>query len=1490
MKKNFAKYGSSPAKDQTTTPKADLREGRLYQKIGRSGENESNALSWIRSWKQYKIADCSPEIQQSLKDFVRVNYDIAGKTASLEYESELPSSKDHWTPSPAERLVLAAMEGDEKTWREIEFFREWSQIQTFQNAQIKHRNDMKKVQKDEIVKLGGEAYKRMINSLMGRVLEDMTADSRREIEGWTRDPDEVIQLVGGETRAMIADTLDQAYEKGDWLFLFEAVQKTHLVRPLPKEDTAVRARQNLMVENLKKIKHTSGSFERWLQKFEDYQLICETAGCVIEDVDMRNYLMDALNPKIFARLLTEWRKTVGRPTFADTYVGLKMEVRTEYNAICTEPDLARVIAEVMFNGAGKGSDKSEISLEAKEISDRSGSEAKGETKAKIICWICDKPGHRMSECHHYDKSRSREENRENFKKRESEKAAAKSPKKEKKEAKTEKVGKCAVVACDCKSFVVAEIPDLEMETKTAELKTEHVLIMGVKPNQVDFIYDTGTHHGVVGERDTHLMTEIEEDPVLLEGVGGHTSLSLQIGNTLFGKARVLKHRQGSVLVSNYSTRGMFQVINPDEDRFILRGWDHNPRTKGREYVFIRDEERYGDPLLHCTMPIKVAKSFAGIEKFYDPPREPNISDEESKETIARVEIAHRKWNHASAQELCRINGVDLGATGVSDKEVAVWKKLHGDFCTGCIEGTLKEHKRVASTKPLVATKPGEIGTADLMFVEGRAEVKTPLYVHVDVYSKAIIGVPMKNKTMESCLEAVKATVAHHRVASTELKKLVFDRESAIMALEPEILEQGVVLDAKAAGQKVGLAEVSIRLIRGKARSSKAGVRERYGYLPANQFNMDLCLDTIGVLNRIPKEGKPLTPLEAFTGKKPDWVRDLRAEWGETVVVKKPKGIASDLKVSGEWCVIVRRIMNGSGVLKVYLIQSRKFAYRLKFRRAKAPDWVLGALNSISVNQSIGLEDPAENPEDITEVETTTLMASDPKMLPEPGGESEEQEPGVDVQDLNDDQIQEALNVIQASEDANREVVVDVLPQPVHDPVAAVDANRPLTRSNVGDRERLELERRAQLYGEWVASGRQEPEPGDVGRVVFNRSHRRTEANVIRAQEVLRRAYLERYGGATLPEDDTGELLEHEQSNILYQQAMKERPEAAEAALLKEVQKAEEKKIWHPVHLKDLTPEQRKLILPMMKSYVEKYHPDSTFDKSKVRVLVRGDLQRFIGESEGPVCRFESILLLLSLAAHLDLEVFKVDISAAYMNTPMNKEQVKHRWVHLDKDVTKLLLRLNRAYYQEFVQEDGTMIVEMDKLMYGFKEAAHFWNIELIRVFLAAGYAQCKKDKCVLVKRSSGKLSICGITVDDCLFVATRDEAWVQEQIKMLADAFEELTTERGDEIGIVGVQVKMDRVGKRVLLSQRKFADKVIEVFDVKKSSPNPALSDVMGTMMALRCWRIKESWRPECRPPRQGPPPSSGAPAWRPPLSCTPQQNMCCSACTLHMRPMRLL
>jgi hypothetical protein len=66
--------------------------------------------------------------------------------------------------------------------------------------------------------------------------------------------------------------------------------------------------------------------------------------------------------------------------------------------------------------------------------------------------------------------------------------------------------------------------------------------------------------------------------------------------------------------------------------------------------------------------------------------------------------------------------------------------------------------------------------------------------------------------------------------------------------------------------------------------------------------MDLCLDSILVLNQIPKQGLKKPFYNLFAESQKDYMQDFQVEWGEPVVVKKHKGAVSDLKVTGhgEW--------------------------------------------------------------------------------------------------------------------------------------------------------------------------------------------------------------------------------------------------------------------------------------------------------------------------------------------------------------------------------------------------------------------------------------------------------------------------------------------------------------------------------------------------------------------------------------------------------------
>lgn len=193
-------------------------------------------------------------------------------------------------------------------------------------------------------------------------------------------------------------------------------------------------------------------------------------------------------------------------------------------------------------------------------------------------------------------------------------------------------------------------------------------------------------------------------------------------------------------------------------------------------------------------------------------------------------------------------------------------------------------------------------------------------------------------------------------------------------------------------------------------------------------------------------------------------------------------------------------------------------------------------------------------------------------------------------------------------------------------------------------------------------------------------------------------------------------------------------------------------IWDPVHPESMSSEDRQLIILQMMNYLEKYKPDMSFNKYKVRVLTRGDKQAFAGKTEGPVARVESLMMLLAIAIHQDLAIFKIDIGSAFMHTPM-ADDVIHKWVKLDKKVVQILIEIQPDQWKQCVLPDGSVIVKIKKLSYGYVEAVHYWWKDLTNTFTTDGYAVCKKDKCVFINTAENKYhSAMQLLLIVCLYV------------------------------------------------------------------------------------------------------------------------------------------
>ena len=177
----------------------------------------------------------------------------------------------------------------------------------------------------------------------------------------------------------------------------------------------------------------------------------------------------------------------------------------------------------------------------------------------------------MKKCWYFEAGKSIEENRTNAKakikkraekkKRGTEKIDAEKAEKEKKEE-TLTIHKGTIVQIP---HPRTEQTSMALVTElSSELYCEPCNLMGMAYDEIDFIYDTGTGSGVLGPKERSILANVENEDVLIETVTGQKSMSKEFGDTMFGKTRILKDRHGSVLVSQYSSRKMYNIFNPDK--------------------------------------------------------------------------------------------------------------------------------------------------------------------------------------------------------------------------------------------------------------------------------------------------------------------------------------------------------------------------------------------------------------------------------------------------------------------------------------------------------------------------------------------------------------------------------------------------------------------------------------------------------------------------------------------------------------------------------------------------------------------------------------------------------------------------------------------------------------------------------------------------------------------------------------------------------------
>ncbi len=229
----------------------------------------------------------------------------------------------------------------------------------------------------------------------------------------------------------------------------------------------------------------------------------------------------------------------------------------------------------------------------------------------------------------------------------------------------------------------------------------------------------------------------------------------------------------------------------------------------------------------------------------------------------------------------------------------------------------------------------------------------------------------------------------------------------------------------------------------------------------------------------------------------------------------------------------------------------------------------------------------------------------------------------------------------------------------------------------------------------------------------------------------------------------------------------------------------------------------------------KRNEDGTIKKFKARIVARGFTQRYgidYKETFAPVVNFNSVRLLLTIAATDDLDLYHLDTKSAFLMAPLEEEI----YMKLPEGFDKML----GNKYSEFVKENPgkNIVMKLKRSVYGLKNASRNWNVLLDSEIKALGFQQNEKDPCVY---SKGNNHI-GVYVDDQL-LATKDKDILKKVNERFGQIFKMNASEELN--WYLNVHIERDRSQKEIYLSQKLAVGKLLENFEDLRPASTPMIN-----------------------------------------------------------------
>ena len=288
------------------------------------------------------------------------------------------------------------------------------------------------------------------------------------------------------------------------------------------------------------------------------------------------------------------------------------------------------------------------------------------------------------------------------------------------------------------------------------------------------------------------------------------------------------------------------------------------------------------------------------------------------------------------------------------------------------------------------------------------------------------------------------------------------------------------------------------------------------------------------------------------------------------------------------------------------------------------------------------------------------------------------------------------------------------------------------------------------------------------------------------------------------------------------------------SMTKELVGIHKAKCWTPIKQQLLSLHQKKKVIRSFMFLKEKFDSGGAFEKLKARLVAGGNMQDrheySKADTSSPTACLSSLYLVAGIAARERRSVATVDVGQAFLKAKLEREVI----MSLEPKLATMLAD-ELPEYRPFVNADGTLLLSLEKALYGLVESSKLWYDVITGFLIGIGFKANAKERCVLNLAHCGSQLSVVVYVDD-LLITCADAVGVDWLIGQLRERFVDITVCKGKKHSYLGQTFDFTVPGS-VAVNMEGYTEDLLGMRATEKSAVTPALEglfEVDGTSPLL--------------------------------------------------------